>query len=52
MWHIYKSMLILTLDYNIAKAEPYMFKHNKHKIEEQKEKKKKKQHNNNLLYQW
>ena len=34
-------MLILTLDYNTAKAEPDMFKHNKHMIEEQNAKKKK-----------
>ena len=34
-------MLILISDYYIAKVEPYMFKHNKHKEEEENEKKRK-----------
>ena len=31
-----------TLDYYVAKVEPYMFKHNKHEEEQEKEKKRKK----------
>ena len=31
-------MLIITLDYYIAKVEPYMFQHNKHEEEQEKEK--------------
>ena len=55
MWHIYQYMLIITLDYYIAKVEPYMSKHNKHEEEQEKNKQKsnkKEKHNNSLLYQW
>ena len=36
MCHIYQYLLIITLDYYIAKVEPYMFKHNKHEEEQKK----------------
>ena len=42
-------MLILTLDYYIAKVEPYMFKHTRNKHEEEQEKEKKKKRKNIII---
>ena len=42
MWHIYQYILIITLDYYIAKVEPYIFKPNKHEEEQKKTQTKKK----------